>query len=138
MTDCIFCKIIEGEIPSNKIYEDEDTFAFLDIKPVNIGHTLVVPKRHSRNLMNIDDESLSRTINVVKKVAIALKKSLNADGVNMGMNNEPGAGQVVFHTHFHVIPRFKDDGIKLWPQKDISQEELAETAEKIKNKLTEF
>src|SRR3989344_7621350 len=114
MNDCIFCKIVRGEIPSQRIYEDADTFAFLDIHPVNPGHSLVVPKKHSENLYDMDDHVLAAVMRSVQKVARAVKSAVQADGVNLGMNNEEAAGQIIFHPHFHVIPRFKEDGYKHW------------------------
>lgn len=107
--DDLFLKIISGEIPSAKIYEDEHTFAFLDIRPVNKGHALVVPKIHSRNILDIDPETLAQVMATTQRVACALMKALHTDGVTLVMNNEPGGGQEVLHTHFHVIPRFTDD-----------------------------
>lgn len=114
MTDCLFCKIIAGEIPSTKIYEDDNVLAFLDIRPVNIGHTLVIPKVHHMNLYETPDEDLSHMIAVVKKLSIAIKSALNADGINIEMNNDPVAGQIIFHTHIHIIPRFQGDGFTHW------------------------
>ena len=131
MTDCIFCKISKGEIPSRKIYEDDKIFAFLDIAPVNKGHALVIPKEHSENLLTMSEESAKDVFASVKKVADAVKKGVNADGVNIGMNNEPAAGQVVFHAHIHIIPRFKDDGLKLWPQGKYAEGEGEEVQKKI-------
>ncbi len=131
---CLFCKIIAGEIPSAKIYEDEHSFAFLDINPVNPGHSLLVPKKHFTSLYETPDETLKELSPLVKKLAIAVKKAVSADGVNIGMNNDPAAGQIIFHAHFHVIPRFAADGHKHWrgkrPYKD---GEMDEVAEKIKN-----
>lgn len=135
MQDCIFCKIIKGEIPSHKVYEDKDTVAILDIRPINAGHTLVVPKKHSTDLLDIDDEDLKKAIVVVKRVAKAIKEAVNAQGINLGMNNGKAAGQLVFHPHLHVMPRFENDGYKHWYGKDISQEELTKIAKKIKEKI---
>lgn len=134
-TDCLFCKIIAGEIPAEKIYEDEQTLAFLDITPVNKGHTLVVPKKHSRNLFDADDDTLAILLPVAKKVVRALQKSISAKGVNIHINNEPAAGQVIFHTHLHIIPRFSEDGLHLWKGHPYPEGEVRETAEKIKTAL---
>ncbi len=132
--DCLFCKIINGEIPSKKIYEDEFSFAFLDINPINQGHTLLVPKKHSRNIFDIDEETLKNLSPALKKVSIAVKKGTKADGINIHINNEPSAGQVVFHTHIHIIPRFEKDSIKIWQGKPYENELIEkEIAEKIKN-----
>ena len=135
MTDCIFCKIVEGTIPSNKVYEDDRVLAFLDISPVNPGHTLVIPKEHFANFEEIPEELLAEVILVVKKVGLAIKKGLDCKGYNIGVNNDPISGQVVPHFHFHVIPRLKGDGIRLWPQRSYSPGEVEGIMEKIKNKL---
>ncbi len=132
MNTCLFCKLVEGEVPSMRVYEDEDTLAFLDIKPNNPGHTLVIPKKHSENLYDMDDHSLATVIRTVQKVAKAIKAAVGADGINLAMNNEPAAGQVIFHPHIHVIPRFKEDGYRHWPQRSYKEGEAAEIAEKIR------
>lgn len=134
-TNCLFCKIIGGEIPAEKIYEDEQTLAFLDITPVNKGHTLVVPKKHSRNLFDADDSTLASLLPAAKKIAHALQKSIGAEGVNININNEPSAGQVIFHTHIHVIPRFREDELHLWKGHPYSDGEMQITASQIKNAL---
>ena len=104
--DCIFCKIIRGEIPLYTIYTDEETIAFLDINPHSQGHVLVAPKRHSKNIYDIDEDNLSRTTLVVKKIANQIKKVLLPDGITIGQNNEVAGGQEIFHTHFHIIPKY--------------------------------
>lgn len=114
MNPCLFCNIISGKIPSTKVYENDHILAFLDIHPVNIGHTLVIPKAHHTNLYDTPDETLAHMMAVVKKLSIAIKGALGADGVNIEMNNDPIAGQIIFHTHLHVIPRFDGDGFKHW------------------------
>ena len=136
MPDCIFCKIIRGELPSYKVYEDEKVLAFLDIRPVNAGHTLVVPKKHSTNIFDIAPEDWQAVTEVVRKVAIGIEKGLKADGVNIGMNNREHAGQVVHHPHVHVIPRFKGDGLKLMPQRSYLEGEADQTAEKLRATLS--
>jgi histidine triad (HIT) family protein len=108
----IFEKIISGEIPCYKIYEDKNTFAFLDINPKTMGHTLVVPKKPFKNIYEIDSKTNSFLFQNVQKIAIAIKKSLKADGINIIMNNEACAGQIVFHAHIHIVPRFKNDAKK--------------------------
>ena len=130
-SDCIFCKIVKGEIPSNKIYEDEKTLAFLDIAPVNIGHSLVISKEHYPNIYETPEEIMAEMMKTAKKVSIALK-ALDADGVNIAMNNNFAAGQVVFHSHIHVIPRFTNDGFELWHGKrKYNEGEKEEVAQKI-------
>jgi histidine triad (HIT) family protein len=106
--DCLFCKIINREIPADIVYEDGNTLAFLDVKPNTPGHTLVIPKDHFENIYGIPDEALARLSISVKKVALAIKNGLDADGINIQMNNEAPAGQIVFHAHIHVIPRYVD------------------------------
>lgn len=133
--NCIFCKIINGEIPSHKVYEDEDTFAFLDINPVNTGHTLLVPKKHSQNIFDIETETLQKITPILKKLSLSIKEAVGADGINIISNNGGAAGQLVFHLHLHIIPRFSDDGLKHWHGKNYSKEEMSETAEKIKLNL---
>ncbi|OGC80338.1 hypothetical protein A2943_01055 [Candidatus Adlerbacteria bacterium RIFCSPLOWO2_01_FULL_51_16] len=135
MNDCVFCKIVAAEIPSEKVYEDADTLAFLDIKPNSPGHTLVIPKKHSENLYDIDDHSLATVMRTVQRVAIALKKAVQAEGINIAMNNERAAGQIIFHPHLHIIPRFAEDGYRHWPKKDYKEGEAAAVAQKIRAAL---
>ena len=133
--DCIFCKIIGGELPSYTVYEDEKVIAFLDIRPVNAGHTLVVPRRHSHNIFDIAPDDWTAVSEVVRKLAIAIEKGVGADGVNIAMNNREHAGQVVDHPHVHIIPRFKGDGLKLMPQREYKPNEAETSAEKIRDAL---
>lgn len=133
--DCIFCKIISGEIPSHKIYEDDWTVAFLDIAPSSYGHTLVIPKDHFENIYTLPDESLARLTLTAKKVSIALKHALECAGINLIMNNEKGAEQTIFHAHINIVPRKENDGLKLFPNGKASKEELADLAEKIKESI---
>ncbi|MDF9866841.1 histidine triad (HIT) family protein [Bacilli bacterium PM5-3] len=110
MEDCLFCKIVSGEIPSYKIYEDEDVLAFLDISQTTKGHTLVIPKKHAKDIYEIDDESMAKVYKVARKLANTLSEKLNANGINLLNNNKVDAGQTVFHYHVHLIPRYdKDD-----------------------------
>lgn len=113
--NCIFCKIVSGEVPANKVYEDDETIAFLDIQPVNHGHTLIIPKDHFENIYTTPVLTWVRMQMTAQKVALAIKNSLDADGVNIIMNNESAAGQVVPHSHIHVIPRNEKDGLAHWP-----------------------
>lgn len=133
--DCLFCKIAKGDIPSEKVYEDGETFAFLDIHPVNPGHTLVIPKAHARNIFDIDAQAFSELMKRAKAISKAVKEGLGADGVNLAMNNDAAAGQLVFHAHIHVIPRFSDDGFKHWPGKEYKEGEAKEVAEKIRSQF---
>ncbi|OGG58140.1 hypothetical protein A2853_01330 [Candidatus Kaiserbacteria bacterium RIFCSPHIGHO2_01_FULL_55_17] len=133
--DCIFCKIIQGGLPSYKVYEDENVLAFLDIHPVSAGHTLVVPKKHSNNIFDISPEDWHAVTEVVRVLAIAIEKGVSADGVNVAMNNREHAGQIVPHPHVHIIPRFKGDGLKLMPQRSYEKGEADTTLEKIRSAL---
>lgn len=108
MTDCIFCQIIEGKIPASKVYEDNQVLAFLDITQVTKGHTLVVPKEHARNVLDMNEETAGALFAKVPAIARRLKDRLGAAGVNIINNNEEAAGQTVFHTHVHLLPRFDE------------------------------
>jgi histidine triad (HIT) family protein len=135
MSDCIFCKIVKKEIPSDIVYENDKIVAFLDIMPVNPGHTLVVPKAHYVDLLETPDDVLHDIITRTKKIAAAIVKAVKADGFNLGVNTKPAAGQAVFHTHLHIIPRFSGDGLKPWPHKTLSKEEMGKVTEAIKAQL---
>lgn len=130
--DCVFCKIAEGSIPAVKLYEDSETIAFLNHHPVHPGHTLVIPKDHFENIYTVPAELWARMNLTAQKVAIAVREGVDADGINIVMNNEAPAGQVVFHCHIHIIPRHNDDGLKHWDGQNASEEELKSSAEKIK------
>lgn len=111
MEETIFSKIIRHEIPADIVYEDANVVAFLDIRPNQPGHTLVVPKAYARNIFDISEEEWSKLTEAVRKLAPVVRDAVHADGVNISMNNEPAAGQIVFHAHVHIIPRFnKDNG----------------------------
>ncbi len=134
--ECIFCKIVKGEIPSYKLYEDDDVISFLDIGPANKGHALVVSKLHYELLTEMPSELLQKMIIVVQKIAAAVMKATKADGFNVLNNNKKAAGQLVAHVHFHVVPRFSDDGLKLvWPNKEYKEKEIEEYMDKIKSVL---
>lgn len=135
MDDCVFCKIIAGKLPAFKVYENDKIFAFLDISPVNPGHTLVVPRSHHADLLETPDNVLSDMITRTKKIAAAIVKAVKADGFNLGVNTKPAAGQVVFHTHLHIIPRFSNDGLRHWPHKETSREEMQKVSEMIRANL---
>jgi histidine triad (HIT) family protein len=130
--DCIFCKIVNGELPSYKVYEDDDILAFLDISPINYGHTLVIPKKHFQNLESIDENLLCKIIIIVKKVGQILKNGLGVEGYNVCENNDAVAGQIVSHLHFHVVPRSEGDGLGIWPQGKYGENEAEEILKKIK------
>lgn len=133
--ECVFCNIISNKQPSFKIYENDEVVAFLSIFPINSGHVLVIPKDHIENIYGMPDETLCRVTIAMKKVAIALKHAVDADGINIVMNCESAAGQEIDHAHFHVIPRFKDDGLAHWPSKIAQKDELVSLQEKIKKAI---
>lgn len=136
MSDCIFCKIISGEIPGNKIAENDLAIAFLDIAPLNKGHSLVIPKKHFENIEDIEEEDLKAVIALTKKVANSVKKAVRADGINLYQCNEPAAQQVVMHYHMHIIPRFEGDDLGFaWNTKEFSEKETTELLERIKKEL---
>ncbi len=135
MTDCLFCKIIAGEIPSAKVYEDDAVLAFLDIHPVKAGHTLVVPKNHGDNLQGSSDADVARLMSAVRRVAPVVQSTVGADGYNVITNSGPAAGQTVFHTHFHIIPRYIDDGLVTWPHEGATQDQLEVLGEKLRGNL---
>lgn len=131
-SDCIFCKIVAGEIPCAKVFETESCLAFLDIAPVNAGHALVLPKGHYPTLMDIPAELGSDLFQALSVVGKAVMEATGADGLNLMQNNFEAAGQLVHHAHFHLIPRFSDDGLKLWPQsKYEDQDEMGRLATRI-------
>lgn len=128
---CVFCKIISREIPAYIVYEDEKVLAFLDQRPTSLGHTLVVPKSHYANLEEISEEDLAALMLAVKKVGRLLKDKLGIAGYNVNENNDPVAGQVVNHLHFHVIPRAENDGLKLWEGKEYKPGEVESLISKL-------
>lgn len=137
MENCIFCKIAKGEIDSAKIYEDEDVFVFLDIKPFTEGHCLVISKQHFENIFDIDEIILQKTIVVAKKISKKIKDTLHADGIRLSQSNGKIAGQEIMHFHLHIIPRYESDNIPInptatlnLPQADFG--ELKKLAEEIK------
>ncbi|WP_243439446.1 HIT family protein [Fundidesulfovibrio soli] len=130
--DCLFCKIIRGEIPCAKVYENDAVLAFLDIAPVNKGHTLVIPKAHHADIYDLPPALGAQLLEAVQAVGASFKGALGATGMNLGMNNGASAGQMVFHAHWHLIPRFEGDGLSLWPQKSYASiDEMSELARKI-------
>jgi histidine triad (HIT) family protein len=131
----IFAKILKGEIPSVKLYEDDDTLAFMDVMPQATGHLLVIPKIGSRNLLDADPAVLAKLIPVVQKLAVAAKEAFDADGVFVAQFNEPAAGQTVYHLHFHVIPRHEGVPLKPHSGKMEDIEVLKANAGKIKAAL---
>lgn len=137
MDDCIFCKIISREIPSDIIYEDDRTLAILDIRPVARGHSLVMPKNHTEDFLTVSSEDLINTIKTTQKITQAVKIATGAMGMNVSANNGQAAGQVIFHLHFHLIPRYSGDGLKPWTHHEVEPKTRAELAELIKKNLTQ-
>ena len=134
--DCIFCAIAEDVIPATKVYEEDQILAFMDINPANPGHLLVIPKRHYRNIFDINTEMAGKIMQVGTQLARAIKTALNPDGLNLLQSSESAAFQTVFHFHLHLIPRWEDDSLALpWqPQQgDINQ--IVEVAGKIRQHI---
>ena len=131
--DCIFCKIVAGELPAEIVDQDEHTVSFMDINPWTRGHALVIPRNHSRNLYEIDDEDLARVSAAARRLALRMKERLGCDGVNLLNSCEPAAWQTVFHFHAHVIPRYDDDPLRLPGAPGQPEEgELAGVAEELR------
>ena len=134
--DCIFCAIVEGKIPSAKVYEDEHVFTFMDIAPANPGHLLIIPKQHYRNIFDMPVEVGSKIMEVAVPLASAIRKALNPDGLNLFQSNEAAGFQTVFHFHLHLIPRWDGDPLRLpWKPSEGDIEEINNIATKIQNVL---
>ena len=132
--DCIFCKIAGGNIPSSTVYEDEQFRVILDLSPATKGHALILPKQHYANIFEIDEHVLKDLIVLAKKVATAMKETLNCDGVNIVQNNGEIAGQTVFHFHMHLIPRYEGDQVGItWKPGTLTDEVKNEILEKLKS-----
>lgn len=130
--NCIFCKLANGDIPTHTVYEDDYLRAIMDASPANKGHVIILPKSHAANIFELEDVYVEKTFVLAKKIAIALKKLLNCDGINVLQNNEAAAGQTVFHFHVHVIPRYNKDNCKItWTQENYETGEAAKFAENI-------
>ena len=130
--DCIFCSIISGDVPATKVYEDDETFAFMDINPGNIGHLLVIPKEHYRNIFDIHPATAGKIMEVGTKLASAIKSALNPDGLNLFQSNEAAAFQSIFHFHLHLIPRWEDDSLVLpWKPKPGDMDQIRNVAAQI-------
>ena len=135
--DCIFCKIINGEIPAVKVLDEELVVAFMDINPSSRGHMLVVPKKHAENIFEISESDLAATVKAVKRCAKAAKEALNAEGITILQLNGKASDQIVPHMHVHIIPRWENDGLPVstWEMKPGDMEEIQDTAKKIKEYL---
>jgi histidine triad (HIT) family protein len=131
--DCLFCKIVAGELPSERVQEDEHTVAFMDINPWTRGHALVIPRSHSANIYEVGDDDLLHTAIAAKKLALRMKERLACDGVNLLNASEPAAWQTVFHFHLHVIPRYEDDPLQVPVRpRQAASEELARVAAELR------
>lgn len=132
--ECLFCKIIAGEIPSKAVYEDEDFKAILDVNPAARGHVIIIPKKHASNIYELEDEDAAKVFPIAKKIASALQKTYGCDGVNVLQNNGEAAGQTVFHLHVHVVPRYYGDDVQImWEPGDTP--DLDEVANEIKKNI---
>lgn len=132
--NCVFCKIIAGEIPSTTVYEDDDFKAILDVNPAARGHVIILPKKHAANIFELEDEDAAKVFPIAKKIASAVKKTYDCDGVNILQNNGEAAGQTVFHLHVHVVPRYYDDEVNImW--KPGETPDLDAVADEIKKNL---
>ncbi len=134
MEECIFCKIVKDELPSYKVYEDEKTLAFLDVNPINIGHTLVMPKNHAPTITEAQEDDLLALTMALKKVIGAIERGLGVENLNVFVNQGKDAGQLVPHLHYHIVPRHMGDGVKFEvPQRKLSEEEFTDVVEKIRS-----
>ena len=137
--NCIFCKLANGQIPANTIYEDEDFRVILDANPASEGHALILPKEHYADIYELDDTLAARLFPLARKMACAMTETLGCDGVNILQNNGEIAGQTVFHFHMHLIPRYKNapnnQGFLLWKQRGLSEEEIKAIGEKLARQI---
>lgn len=134
--DCIFCKIANGIIPSNTLFEDDDFRVIFDLGPATKGHALILPKKHFENIYKIDDDTAAKAFVLAKKMAVAMTKAFDSDGFNIIQNNGECAGQTVFHFHMHLIPRYKDDNaIEFWKAGQADDAELKELVKKVQENL---
>jgi histidine triad (HIT) family protein len=132
-SDCLFCKIVAGDVPATRVREDDRTVAFMDINPATPGHALVVPREHTADLMEISDEDLERTMVAARRLARKMEASLEPAGYNVLNACRPAAWQTVFHFHLHVIPRYEDDPLKLpWIPRGAEPDEIAAVADRIR------
>ena len=136
MKDCIFCKIIRGDIPSVKVYEDDLVLAFLDIAPINKGHALVIPREHHHGSSTVPENVGGRMFHIGSRIGVAMKRALDFEGFNLHLADGSVAGQVVNHVHLHIVPRGAEDGFHWnWRQLSYADGEMRETAEKVISKL---
>jgi histidine triad (HIT) family protein len=132
--DCIFCRIVAGDIPSHKVYEDDATLAFLDINPAARGHTLVIPKAHAADVFSMPADAMAATAQTIQTVARILQHGVQPEGINVLQNNGPAAGQVVFHYHVHLIPRWQGDyALQMWKPGATDHAAFAALAAQLRN-----
>ncbi len=137
MSNCVFCKIVAWETPSQRVYEDDEFIAFLDINPVNFGHTLVIPREHYANFQVTPEQTLAGMMKIAKKIAPAMTTAMNAPAFNVTFNSGQEAGQAVDHVHLHIIPRYADDGHKSWIGRHrYAEGEMGATASKIQELMS--
>ncbi len=132
MSDCIFCRILSGEIPAKRVYEDEEFLAFLDNGPVSHGHTLVIPKIHYDRFETTPEDVVGRMYQLVRRLSPAIARAVGTGDFNLGLNNGPSAGQAVFHTHVHIMPRRPNDGLESWAKVEYQGNEMDEVAKKVR------
>lgn len=136
MSDCVFCKIIAGQIPSTRVYEDESTLVFMDISEVNPGHVLVTVKPHVENIFGLNDALAAAVFRTAARAARAVQKAYSPEGVTLYQANGEAAGQTVFHFHLHLVPRYTRDGMRLtWPAKNPPREQLEANAARLRAAL---
>lgn len=134
---CLFCRLVRKELPVSVVYEDRRVMAFMDVKPLNEGHTLVIPKRHYKTIYDVPEEEVSCLFRVVKRVACAVKKAMKPDGVSITQHNEKGAGQDVFHLHVHVIPRYEGQKLPRYKEARLLPEASRTKLEEVARRLRE-
>src|SRR3989339_499913 len=134
--DCIFCKIIDGSIPSHKVYEDDQVMAFFDILPISPGHTIVAPKKHIADVESLSDEEFSALALAVKKIGKGALEGLDVKGYSVFLDNKSAANQHVPHAHFHLVPREEGDGLERWPQGGYGQNEAEFYLEKVRKSIS--
>jgi histidine triad (HIT) family protein len=136
--DCVFCKIVAGEIPAIKVLDEDKVLAFMDINPSSRGHMLVIPKRHAENIFEISEDDLAAVINAVKRCATAAKEALGAEGITVLQLNGTASDQLVPHLHVHIMPRWENDGLTLsnWEMKPGDMDELQDIAKKVQEHLS--
>lgn len=134
--DCIFCKLANGDIPTNTLYEDDCVRVIFDAEPAAEGHVLILPKEHFDNIYELDDDTAGHVFKVAKKIATAMNKTLDMDGLNVVQNNGEAAGQTVFHFHMHIIPRHNDDAVNVgWEKHKVSSERIKDITDEVRKYL---